>query len=392
MPKRIPADFTYHNQVRLIRGGKEYFDLLEKLIDQAEKSIYFQIYIFDEDDTGRRIAKSLMAAANRKVTVHLLLDGYASKSLSTEFVQEMKDAGIHFRWFTSYIKNKKVYIGRRLHHKVIVIDSKKSLVCGLNISDRYNDMPESIAWLDWAAYAEGEVSVDLEQVCKRRIRDYSPQLLHEHVQASEKDLPNSQAGKNNCAIKVNINDWGGRKAEITKSYLQMLKVASSHIIIMSPYFLPGRAFRKRLRQATQRGVTVQVILTGVSDVSLAKYGERYLYDWLMRYNIQIYEYQKNVLHGKMATCDGNWATVGSYNVNNLSAYASIELNLEIKNEAFTKQAEDTLIGIIEKECDQITKESYKQEINVLKRILQGVAYNLLRFMLVLFTFRKRQQD
>jgi cardiolipin synthase A/B len=392
MPKRIQTDFTYHNQVRLIRGGLEYFGLLESLIDHAEKTIYFQIYIFDEDDTGRRIAQALIAAANRKVKVHLLIDGYASKSLSTEFVQEMKDAGIHFRWFTSFIKNKKIYLGRRLHHKVIVVDSKKSLVCGLNISDRYNDMPESIAWLDWAAYAEGEVSVVLEQVCKRRIRDYSPQLLHKHVQASEKDLPTGQGGKNSCAIKVNINDWGGRKVEITKSYLQMLKVASSHIIIMSPYFLPGRAFRRRLRQATQRGVTVQVILTGVSDVSLAKYGERYLYDWLMRYNIQIYEYQKNVLHGKIASCDGQWATVGSYNVNNLSAYASIELNLEIRNEKFAMQVEDALTGVIEKDCIQITKESYKQEINILKRVLQGAAYNLLRFMLVLFTFRKNQQE
>jgi cardiolipin synthase A/B len=387
MPKKILTDFTYHNQVRLIRGGLEYFDLLEKLIDHAEKSIYFQIYIFDEDDTGRRIAKSLMAAANRKVTVHLLLDGYASKSLSTEFIQEMKDAGIHFKWFTSFIKNKKIYLGRRLHHKVIVIDSKKSLVCGLNISDRYNDTPESIAWLDWAAYAEGEVSVDLEQVCKRRIKDYSAHALNKQSQtkAGEKD-------KDSCAVKIIVNDWGGRKSEITKSYLHMLKSATSHIIIMSPYFLPGREFRKRLRQATQRGVNVQVILTGVSDISLAKYGERYLYDWLMRYNIQIFEYQKNVLHGKMATCDGHWTTVGSYNVNNLSAYASIELNLEIKNDAFAKQAEDALEDIIEKECVHITKESYKREINILKRILQGAAYNILRFMLVLFTFRKRQQE
>lgn len=387
MAKRILTDFTYHNHVRLIRGGREYFDLLEKLIDQAEKSIYFQIYIFDEDDTGRTIARALMDAARRNVVVHLLLDGYASKNLSTGFVQEMKDAGVHFRWFTLYVKNKKFYLGRRLHHKVIVIDSKESLVCGLNISDRYNDMPESIAWLDWAAYSEGEVSIDLEQICKRRIKDYSTQTLHK-----QGSIKKGERGKNSCAVKIIVNDWVGRKSEITKSYLQMLKVATSHITIMSPYFLPGREFRKRLRQATQRGVTVQVILTGVSDITLAKYGERYLYDWLMRYNIQIHEYQKNVLHGKIATCDGQWTTVGSYNVNNLSAYASIELNLEIKNDAFAKQAEDVLSTIIEKECVQITKESYKHEINFVKRLLQGAAYNVLRFMLVLFTFRKRQQE
>jgi cardiolipin synthase len=135
-----------------------------------------------------------------------------------------------------------------------------------------------------------------------------------------------------------------------------------------------------------------VILTGISDVMLAKLAERYLYDWLMRYNIQIYEYQRSVLHGKIATCDSKWATVGSYNVNNLSAYASIELNLEILNDAFVLQTEGTLETIIETECVQITKDSYQREINFAKRVLQGIAYNLLRFMLVLFTFRKSQQE
>jgi cardiolipin synthase len=99
-----------------------------------------------------------------------------------------------------------------------------------------------------------------------------------------------------------------------------------------------------------------------------------------------------VLHGKIATCDGHWTTVGSFNINNLSAYASIELNIEVKNDEFAKQAEHALIDIIEKECIQVTKESYKQEINIVKRALQWAAYNLLRFMLVLFTFRKSQQE
>jgi cardiolipin synthase len=315
-----------------------------------------------------------------------LIDGYASQNFSTELVNEMKSVGIHFKWFTSFIKNKKVYLGRRLHHKIVVVDSFQSLVGGLNISDRYNDFPESVAWLDWAVYSEGEVSEELELVCKKRMMDYSPRFQNHRTPTV--NLSNKQT----CSIKVNINDWGARKSDVTKSYLAMLKRASSRVIIMSPYFLPGHSFRRKLRQATQRGVSVQVILTGISDVMLAKLAERYLYDWLMRYNIQIYEYQRSVLHGKIATCDSKWATVGSYNVNNLSAYASIELNLEILNDAFVLQTEGTLETIIETECVQITKDSYQREINFAKRVLQGIAYNLLRFMLVLFTFRKSQQE
>lgn len=384
--KNTQPVFTNQNRVRLVKGGRAYFELLENMIDQAKDSISFQIYIFDEDATGKTIATALIRAAKRNVSVHLLIDGYASQNFSTELVNEMKSVGIHFKWFTSFIKNEKVYLGRRLHHKIVVVDSFQSLVGGLNISDRYNDFPESVAWLDWAVYSEGEVSEELELVCKKRMMDYSPRFQNHRTPTV--NLSNKQT----CSIKVNINDWGARKSDVTKSYLAMLKRASSRVIIMSPYFLPGHSFRRKLRQATQRGVSVQVILTGISDVMLAKLAERYLYDWLMRYNIQIYEYQRSVLHGKIATCDSKWATVGSYNVNNLSAYASIELNLEILNDAFVLQTEGTLETIIETECVQITKDSYQREINFAKRVLQGIAYNLLRFMLVLFTFRKSQQE
>lgn len=383
MLKRISAaNYTNANQVKLIRGGREYFRLLESLIGQAKKTIYFQIYIFDEDATGRSIANALIAAAKRKVIVHLLLDGYASKNLSAAFIKELKDSGIRFRWFTSFLKNRKFYLGRRLHHKVIVIDSTKSLVCGLNISDRYNDTAKNAAWLDWAIYAEGEVSLKLEEVCKKRIKNYSINNLQNNFAKI--------AGQDKCAVKICVNDWLGRKAEITKSYLEMLRDASSNIIIMSPYFLPGHEFRRKLKEASKKGVKIQLILTGLSDIPMAKFAERYMYEWLFKYNVQIYEYQKTVLHGKIATCDGKWVTVGSYNVNNLSAYASIELNLEVKNKKFAEHVEQRLKTIIETECLCITNESYKREINFLKRVLQVSAYNLLRIMLFVFTFQKRQ--
>lgn len=266
-------------------------------------------------------------------------------------MQELKDAGIHFKWFRSFIKNKKFYLGRRLHHKVIVVDSVKSLVCGLNISDRYNDTAESTAWLDWAVYTEGNASIELEKICKMRFKDYS----------KVKNETSLSAKHERCVVRVCINDWLGRRAEITKSYLQIINTASSHVTIMSPYFLPGHQFRRKLKQAAKRGVKIKLVLAGLSDIAVAKYAERYMYDWLLRNNIEIYEYQKNVLHGKIATCDGSCATIGSYNVNNLSAYASIELNLEVKNEKFAMHVEDTLQAIIDKDCIRITERSHKKK-------------------------------
>ncbi len=375
------SDYTYRNHVQLIQGGEDFFSLLTKSIDEAQSSIYFQIYIFDEDETGKTVAASLCAAAKRGVQVNLLVDGYASQSLSDGFIQSLKEVGIQFHWFNSFIKNNRNYLGRRLHHKVIVFDEQRAFVCGLNISNRYNDTTENKAWLDWAAYTEGEAASILAKICKRRVK----------ISSSNSTIKKA-ISVGTSAVKVNVNDWVNLQSAITRSYRQMMQQATTHVIIMSPYFLPGTTFRKLMRKAAKRGVTIQLILTGISDIPLAKYAERHLYHWMLKHSIQIFEYKRTVLHGKLATCDEEWTTVGSYNINNLSAYASIELNLEIKDKPFALQTKERLTKIIQEECSPITMEEYQSEINIGKRFLQYVSYLILRIMLLIFTLRKAQQE
>jgi cardiolipin synthase len=376
-----------HNHVKLIKGGSEYFELLERMIREAKRTVYVQVYIFDEDDTGKRIAHALIEAARRKVDVYVLLDAYASQGLSGDFVDQLKKAGIHFRWFDPLLKSKHFYFGRRLHHKVIVTDTSRSLVGGMNISDRYNDTVHNSAWLDWALYAEGEVSAELEKVCRRMAK------VRRKKNWSEAEAPSiSLPSGDQYPVRIRINDWVRRKMEITRSYLEMFRDASSHIIIMSPYFIPGYHFRRRIKQATRRGVKVQVILAGVSDIAIAKHAERFVYRWLLKNNVEIYEYQKNVLHGKVATFDRKWVTIGSYNVNNLSTYVSVELNLDVKHEQFAAQVEQRLRSIIEKDCVRITEDVYETRTGLVNRVLQRAAYDTFRVLFFLFTFYFKQRE
>lgn len=127
-------------------------------------------------------------------------------------------------------------------------------------------------------------------------------------------------------------------------------------------------------------------MAGMSDVAVAKYSERYMYRWLLRNKIEIYEYQKNILHGKMAVCDGQWLTLGSYNVNNISAYASIELNLDVHNSEFARQAEQKIEMIIQNDCKKITDEEYRSQDTLWNQFLQRSAYDIFRLLLFLFTF------
>ena len=385
---RHASTYLPNNDVKLIDGGAPYFELLEKMIRSAQYVVHFQVYIFEEDETGTRIAKALKEAALRKVKVYLLVDGYASKALSREFIQDLKDAGINFRPFEPLLQSKKFYFGRRLHHKVVVVDSFYCLIAGLNISDRYNDTPKARAWLDWALFAEGEIAPALEKICVNR---YKLRIRAKHEAVHPAPLKIS-ALKKNSHVRVRINDWVDRKREISRTYLEMFGTAKSHITLMSPYFLPGYEFRRRMKQAVRRGVTIKVVLAGISDIALSKYAERYMYRWMLKNNVEIYEYQKTVLHGKMAVCDDQWMTVGSYNLNNLSAYASVELNFDVKDPEFAKTINRRLQTIIDTDCQRITLKKYDKKTGWVEHVAQKLAYYLLRVILFLFTFYFRQKE
>lgn len=384
---KVTSAFTHRNKVKLVRGGKDYFTTLIEMIRTATQSIHIQVYIFVADETGHIIAGELIKAAGRGVKVYILADGYASKDLPKAFIQTLRDAGIQFRFFEPLLRSEYFYLGRRLHHKIVVTDGYFGLVGGINISNNYNDLQDEPSWLDWALFVEGEASRELMKVCislwlKPTLRLKKRTLIHELAG----ELP-----KEKCEVRIRRNDWVKRKNQISRSYVEMMQKAGSHIIIMSSYFLPGRIIRHNLSRAAKRGIDISVIVTGESDVRLAKHAERYMYRWLLKRKIKLFEYTKNILHGKLATCDSKWVTIGSYNVNDISAYASVELNLDVRNEAFASTVQKRLEEIITKDCVQVTEEAYTNKYNFIKRFQQYCSYWIVRILYYLFTFYFKQK-
>ena len=374
-----------NNSLRLVHSGTEYFDLLEQLILSARDRIHLQVYIYQEDATGQQIARALMQAARRGVKVYLVADGYASQDLSSSFIHQLVSAGVQFRFFNPLLRSKYFYFGRRMHHKITVIDGARALVGGINISDNYNDTVEASAWLDWALYVEGDVATQLERVCEALRKFELVEITKTHLRRRKLILPDQPIG-------IRINDWVRGKKDITATYLNMLRNATSHVNIVSSYLLPGKLLRRNLRVAAKRGVRIRLVMTGMSDVVIAKHAERYMYRWLLRNKIEIYEYQRKILHGKMAMSDGKWLTLGSYNVNNISAYASIELNLDVHNPEFTRQVEGQLERIIQHDCKRITEEENRSHETLWNQFIQRSAYDIFRVMLFLFTFYFKQKE
>ena len=269
-----------------------------------------------------------------------------------------------------------------MHHKTFVADEKYALIGGVNIADRYNDLPQTIAWLDMALYLEGEIVHDIVDICRSF---WDKQKWPARAPADD----TNDAGEF-ISVRIRQNDWVKGKHQIWRSYFDLFRNSREKITIMCSYFLPGRRLRQQLSRAAARGVQIRVILAGPSDVPVAKYAERYLYEWMIKNKIEIYEYQPTILHAKLTVVDEHWVTIGSYNVNNISAYASIELNADIRNKHFAMKVQQDLDEIIRKDCIRIRPQQAK--FPLLKRLEQKISYEFIRVVLNLFTFYFKREE
>jgi len=389
-----PHDYLADHGVKLVLGGKQYFDLLIRLISSAQEYIHLQVYIYEPDETGQLVAEALVAAARRGVAVYVLVDGYGSQRMKRSFTNQFRANGIHFRVFEPLLKSKHFYIGRRMHQKVLVVDARYAVVTGANIGDKYNDRPKQSAWLDFALCVEGAVAVNLCEWCWMTWKNFQriPKAFALcRPSSTQVNLPCDAI----AAVRMRRNDWVRRKYDITRTYKAIFREAKDRVILLSSYFLPGAAVRKDISSAVKRGVKVQLIVCSRMDVPLVKDAERFMYGWLLQHGVEIHEYFGNMLHGKLATCDEDWMTIGSFNVNDLSARVSVELNLDVQGKPFVQRTIRELQQIMENHCVRIQSDKFTAENNLRRRLTRWFAFKVLRIIFFLGTFymkQERQQD
>lgn len=355
------------NEIRLVHSGPDYFDALEEIIHNAKHTLHFQTYIFDGDETGLRIADALQSAAQRGVLVFVVLDAFGSKNLPKQIIDDMIDSGVKFRFFSPFFSFQNIYIGRRLHHKIIVADAKIALVGGINIADKYKGTPLELPWLDYAVLVKGNACEHANKICEQICK----KIFWVKIKREEKQvLPDG-----NYYIGFRQNDRLRRKNQICSGYERAIRNSKKSVIIVASYFLPGIKLKKALERATKNKSEITIILSGVSDIPLFRLATSYLYSYLHKHNIKIYEWKKSVLHGKLAVVDESWTTIGSFNLNHLSSHGSIETNVEVLGKQFASGVKKHLSEIILNGCVKIEKKSAS---NLKGRFLGAVAYFFVR--------------
>jgi cardiolipin synthase A/B len=365
--------------IRLVQSGEEFFQALESLIHSAKDEIHLQTYRFADDQAGRGAWAALQMAANKGVKIYLLFDAYGSGTLSKTFIQQAKDAGIHLRFFSPLFSFKGWFFGRRLHHKIVVADGERALIGGINISERYLGDETEPAWLDFALWLEGEICQKVQSICTEL---WGKKLLPPIKLIGRKQAPGQKVKGLTSIIH---NDWFRYKNQVDDRYRQSVRKAKDSILIVASYFLPGNRFRHALEMAARRGVSIRLILAGRSDVPMLQFAGTHLYKYLLKKGIEIYEWDASVLHAKVMIIDGSWCTLGSFNLNYLSTYGSIETNVESSEPELVRELGARLDDVLAR-CTPITLEDFEKKAGWWVRCRNWVSYRLMRRAFLIMTF------
>jgi cardiolipin synthase len=333
------------NRVRLLENGEAYFPAVFEAIRAAQREVVIETFIVFEDKVGLALQAELLAAARRGVEVDVLVDGFGSCDLTPAFCRPLAEAGVRLRSFdpASRFLGARLNVLRRMHRKIVVVDASTAFVGGINFSaDHLGDYgPE--AKQDWAVELQGPIVDDIHRYVVAAIG--SRRAEPETAPAA----PESPAAGPAEALFL-VRDNHRHRQDIERHYRAAIRSARKQVFIANAYFFPGYRLLREMRRAARRGVAVHLILQGEPDMPIVKKAAELLYDHLQRDGVQVHEYCKRPLHGKVAVIDDVWSTVGSSNLDPLSLSLNLEANVVLRDRAFADCLRGRLQHLIDHEC------------------------------------------
>ena len=339
------------NRIRLLENGDNFYPAVFAAIGKAERRVILETFIWFEDGVGRQLHAAVLGAAQRGVQIEVLLDGYGSPDLSDDFVGELTAAGVVFRYYDPRppLLGMRTNVFRRMHRKIVVIDDRIAFVGGINYSDEHMSDYGPEAKQDYAIEVEGPVVQDILQFELENLPGNA--AARRWWKRRHRPEENTKPGEAQALFVWRDNEE--HRDDIERHYLKMLANARREVITANAYFFPGYRLLHAMRNAARRGVRVKLIVQGEPDMPIVTVGARLLYHYLVKGGVQIYEYRRRPLHGKVAVMDDHWATVGSSNLDPLSLSLNLEANLIIHDREFNHTLRENLNTIIEKDCVRV---------------------------------------
>jgi cardiolipin synthase C len=391
--------------IRLLSSGEEALASLIALADHAERTLDIQYYIIHQDESTRTLLHHVRLAAERGVRVRVLVDDLNTAGEDRRFLHLSEHANIEVRVFNPFPGGRFATwtrllasasdiprINHRMHNKLFVADNALAITGGRNIGDAYFTRDQHSNFIDLDVVAAGTIvpelsssfdafwnskyafpiasiasAVDAEAASAPLVETSTSSnanwLAHE-LDAHEVELAWVPAtvladGPAKIASETSPNE----EVTIANDITTLMTAAKQELIIISPYFVPGKDGVALMRDLVSRGVHIRILTNSLAstDSPLVHTGyARYRVE-LLKLGVELSEVRPKLgqkrarfhpfsssnasLHAKALVIDQKTVFIGSLNMDARSARTNSELGLVIRSGEIAHQVTSLLDDI-----------------------------------------------
>lgn len=357
--------------VRILDDPREAAQARVDLIQQAHKEIH-ALYFLARDDRITMTALALLRDARRRGvgSVKLIVDANFHR-IPKAVLAHLRDEGVEVRVYHPMTVRHPVWLFRRMHEKVVVVDGERYITGGRNLAESYFGMARKKNYVDRDLYVDGESAADAERHFEKLWNSKHVAALKVRVSDAEKHgaeellddtLSSLSCGDGFVALNTGTNWSEGQREVDDVAFLhdplvptagprlavklgEIIEKAQTSIVIESPYLVPPKPLRQLLERKLKEGVYVQIVTNSLrsTDGVLPQAGYLKYKRHLIRAGIDVREYKgPDPLHAKSAVIDGKVVLIGSYNIDPRSQNLNTEVMCAIEDEQLANELLDSI--------------------------------------------------
>ena len=317
------------NKTDIFTSGEAFFQSLINDISHAKHHIHIDMYIWEDDTIGNKVADALIARAKEGVAVRVVYDDVGCWRVSQRFFNRMSREGIYVQPFMPVrFPTLTRRVNYRNHRKVIVIDGQVGYIGGMNIADRYVHGIGDQEWRDTMLRIVGGAVYGLQRTFLIDWYFVSRTLITD----SDYYPPVKLQQPNDCVAQVVTSSPAADFPNIMQGYVRIIMEAKNYVYIQTPYFMPNEPVLFALKTAALGGVDVRIMVPERCDAFFVEWASRSYLREVAEAGVKVYLYRAGFLHSKTLICDDSIVACGSTNVDFRSFENNFEANIFIYNE------------------------------------------------------------
>ena len=354
IPGLTQSTLTTGNKIELIHNGA-FWDRVFADIEQAKDTVNFVTFLSRRGKLTRRLAETLCCKAEEDVQVRMMLDGTGGRHFGHHDLKMLRKSGVQVRKYHPIRFSNLGILNQRDHRKLVIVDGRIGYVGGHCLTDNWlGDAQDKEHFRDISVRVEGPVVAQLQSAFAENWIEETGQ-----VPGGENFFPKLEPQGDVEAHAVWISPANAPSCVKILHYT-FIRAAQKRITIQNPYFLPDPAAIDALVEAAARGVEVRIMIPGshVTDEPLAQHASHHHYGDLLKGGVQLYDYNRTLLHQKVIVIDSQWAALGSTNFDDRSFEINDEISLVMYDERIARELEETF--------DRDAKDATKLELSTWK--------------------------